>query len=154
MDHKPRLDRLINSPAAKSTVIESTAGPSSPKTASAIPAHLANKAPTAHPEESISQGNSKGKAPAAVKAPPLPKGYAYTRVKGDVQLPTPPSRSPTPPTVVIAGARGNKFTEEDKEYFTNFILWQLKCDPSLTRAELCNNLENRVSYSLLFASRG
>lgn len=107
-------------------------------------------APAALPkvEESISQAPaksawpSKPKPSASTKAP-LPKGYAYGRAKTD-GLPAAPTRSPSPPTLVIAGPRGNRFTDQDKDYFLRYILWALQCDPSLTRQELCNNLEVKV----------
>jgi len=63
-----------------------------------------------------------------------------------IVVPKPPSRSPTPPTRVVPSARGNKYTEEDKAYFIKFISWHLKCNPELTKAELCAMLAEKVYF--------
>ncbi|OBZ76031.1 hypothetical protein A0H81_03083 [Grifola frondosa] len=47
-----------------------------------------------------------------------------------------PSRPPTPPTKVEKTGPGNKFTEDDKEFFVKLILWELSRDSSLTRSKL------------------
>jgi len=62
----------------------------------------------------------------------------------DLQVPEPPSRSPSPPTIVVPHSRGNKFTLQDREYFLKFISWRLKGDPTLTRQDLCAALAQRV----------
>ncbi|KAF5375075.1 hypothetical protein D9758_000426 [Tetrapyrgos nigripes] len=62
-----------------------------------------------------------------------------------VVIPEPPSRSPSPPTKIIPHVRGNKFTDEDKDFFIKFISWRLKSDPSLERLELCDELEKKAS---------
>ncbi|KAG6832279.1 hypothetical protein H0H92_003512 [Tricholoma furcatifolium] len=64
----------------------------------------------------------------------------------DIQIPEPPSRSPTPPTVVIPQGRGNKYTPEDREFFLKFIAWRLKGDPSLSRLELCALLAEKAPH--------
>jgi hypothetical protein len=65
----------------------------------------------------------------------------------DVQIPTPPSRSPTPPTNVVRSTNGNRYSEADKEYFLKFIAWRLKGDPSMTKAKLCEKLAEKVHTS-------
>lgn len=62
----------------------------------------------------------------------------------ELEIPDPPSRSPSPPTRVIPQGRGNKYTEEDRQFFLKFISWRLKQDPSLTRNDLCNMLAEKV----------
>jgi len=68
----------------------------------------------------------------------------------EIRIPDPPSRSPSPPTKVIPQGRGNKYTEEDRRFFLNFISWRLKQDPSLTRIDLCNMLAEKVCCFLVF----
>lgn len=64
----------------------------------------------------------------------------------EIKIPDPPSRSPSPPTKVIPQGRGNKYTEEDRQFFLKFISWRLKQDPSLTRNDLCNMLSEKVGF--------
>ncbi|KIJ21890.1 hypothetical protein PAXINDRAFT_173914 [Paxillus involutus ATCC 200175] len=64
----------------------------------------------------------------------------------DIPLPDPPSRSPTPPTLVQLGTNGNKYTKEDRDYFINFLMWQLKRNPSLTKKELCEQLNDKAPH--------
>ncbi|KAF9479731.1 hypothetical protein BDN70DRAFT_878491 [Pholiota conissans] len=79
-------------------------------------------------------------APAPVFGNRLPPPHA------DIKIPEPPSRSPTPPTVVIPAARGNKYTPEDRDYFIKFIGWRLKQDSSLTRNELCDLIAQKAPH--------
>ncbi|KAJ3560468.1 hypothetical protein NP233_g10820 [Leucocoprinus birnbaumii] len=64
----------------------------------------------------------------------------------DIKIPEPPSRSPSPPTKVIPQGRGNKYTEEDRQFFLKFISWRLKQDPSLSRNDLCNMLAEKAPH--------
>jgi hypothetical protein len=61
-------------------------------------------------------------------------------------VPPPPSRSPTPPTDIVVGKNGNKYTEADRKYFIKFISWRLKQDPALSKAELCELLSEKVYF--------
>ncbi|KAG5715650.1 hypothetical protein E4T56_gene488 [Termitomyces sp. T112] len=80
-------------------------------------------------------------APAPVFGDRLPPPNA------DIQIPDPPSRSPSPPTVVIPHrGRGNKYTPEDRDFFLKFISWRLKGDPSLTRNDLCAMLAEKAPH--------
>ncbi|KAK7468735.1 hypothetical protein VKT23_003238 [Stygiomarasmius scandens] len=63
-----------------------------------------------------------------------------------VIVPEPPSRSPSPPTRIVPHVRGNRFTDEDKEFFIKFISWRLKNDASLGRNELCDELERKAPH--------
>ncbi|KIY45760.1 hypothetical protein FISHEDRAFT_48743 [Fistulina hepatica ATCC 64428] len=64
----------------------------------------------------------------------------------DLQIPDPPSRSPTPPTLVISKGRGNQFTPQDREFFLRFISWHLKENPNLTRGDLCDALAEKAPH--------
>ncbi|KAF9566169.1 hypothetical protein CPC08DRAFT_733776 [Agrocybe pediades] len=64
----------------------------------------------------------------------------------EIKIPDPPSRSPSPPTNVIPHRRGNKYTQEDREFFVKFVGWRLKQDPTLTRLELCNLLAEKAPH--------
>lgn len=78
-------------------------------------------------------------APAPVYGDRLPAPNA------EITIPEPPSRSPSPPTIIIPHrGRGNKYTPEDREFFLKFISWRLKGDPTLTRNDLCVQLAEKV----------
>ncbi|TRM66400.1 hypothetical protein BD626DRAFT_487678 [Schizophyllum amplum] len=64
----------------------------------------------------------------------------------DLKTPEPPSRSPTPPTLIVAAGRGNKFTPQDRDFFLKFISWRLKENPTLTRGELCDALAQKAPH--------
>jgi len=61
-----------------------------------------------------------------------------------IKVPDPPSRSPSPPANVVFQGRGNRYTQEDREYFIKFISWRLKQNSSLSRHELCEMLAEKV----------
>ncbi|CAL1695545.1 unnamed protein product [Somion occarium] len=65
-----------------------------------------------------------------------------------LRMPPTPSRSPTPPTRVVAShyGRGNLFTPEDREYFIKSVQWQLQHNPRMTRAELCSDIAEKVPH--------
>lgn len=62
----------------------------------------------------------------------------------ELKVPEPPSRSPSPPTVIVPQGRGNKYTPDDRDFFLKFISWRLKCDPTLNRNDLCAQLAEKV----------
>ncbi|KAH7928499.1 hypothetical protein BV22DRAFT_1004565 [Leucogyrophana mollusca] len=64
----------------------------------------------------------------------------------DIKVPEPPSRSPSPPTRVEAGTHGNRYTDEDKAYFINFLTWRLKEDPTLTKKAICELLAQKAPH--------
>lgn len=64
--------------------------------------------------------------------------------QADIILPDPPSRPPTPPTKIVRGTNGNRYTPEDKEFFIKFIHWELEQDPDLTKDQLCTKLAEKV----------
>lgn len=65
--------------------------------------------------------------------------------QADIKLPDPPSQAPTPPTRVVRGGSGNRFTPEDKEFFIKFIHYELENDAGLTKHDLCVKLAEKVS---------
>ncbi|KAF9462087.1 hypothetical protein BDZ94DRAFT_1166308 [Collybia nuda] len=80
-------------------------------------------------------------APAPVYGDRLPAPNA------EITIPEPPSRSPSPPTIIIPHrGRGNKYTPEDREFFLKFISWRLKGDPTLTRNDLCTQLAEKAPH--------
>ncbi|KAG2044997.1 hypothetical protein BDR03DRAFT_848438 [Suillus americanus] len=84
----------------------------------------------------------------SLSAPLLPTNLPskLMPLQADITLPPPPSRSPTPPTRIEAGTNGNKYTEEDRAYFLNFISWRLSQDASLTKKELCAMLSEKAPH--------
>lgn len=64
--------------------------------------------------------------------------------RNDFVLPAVPSRAPSPPTKVVAGTNGNKFTAEDKVFFIEHLMYELNRDPSLTKSNLCTSLAAKV----------
>ncbi|KAG1846866.1 hypothetical protein F4604DRAFT_1976368 [Suillus subluteus] len=84
----------------------------------------------------------------SLSAPLLPTNLPskLMPLQADITLPPPPSRSPTPPTRIEAGTNGNKYTEEDRAYFLNFIGWRLSQDASLTKKELCAMLSEKAPH--------
>ncbi len=67
-------------------------------------------------------------------------------------IPAPPSRSPTPPSLIVAASHGrrgtyNVYTNEDKQYFLKFIQWELKRDPTASCITICEKLSEKVSQS-------
>ena len=83
-------------------------------------------------------------APAPVFGNRLPAPNA------EIKIPDPPSRSPSPPTNIIPHrGRGNKYTQEDRDFFIKFVGWRLKQDPTLTRQDICDLLSQKVFYLFL-----
>ncbi|EAU92694.2 hypothetical protein CC1G_01739 [Coprinopsis cinerea okayama7 len=64
----------------------------------------------------------------------------------EIKIPPPPSRSPSPPTIIIPKGRGHKYTDQDHEFFIKFIQWRLKDNPELTRTQLCDMLGEKAPH--------
>ncbi|KZT72787.1 hypothetical protein DAEQUDRAFT_808770 [Daedalea quercina L-15889] len=66
----------------------------------------------------------------------------------EIRVPSRPLRAPTPPTRVepTPSGRGNAFTEEDKKFFLDYILWEVGKDPSLTKQRLYLRLEQKAPH--------
>ena len=150
LEHKYRLDDLIGSylrrrpppPTLKKPTLD--AFKAEPKLEASVSPILSGR-----PQQ---KGQSmKSSTPSSAHGPP-PTGRRHTinsltvhpptfhrglpAPHADLKVPEPPSRSPTPPTIIVPKGRGNKFTDEDKTFFLKFISRRLKEDPSLTRNDL------------------
>ncbi|KAI0058974.1 hypothetical protein BV25DRAFT_1829529 [Artomyces pyxidatus] len=77
---------------------------------------------------------------------PRPSQPSAPRRAPRPSLPRAPSHEPTPPKNVVPGARGNAFTPEDKQYFLDYITWELKCDPSIQRKDLVRGLGQKAPH--------
>ncbi|KAF8745117.1 hypothetical protein AX14_010581 [Amanita brunnescens Koide BX004] len=64
----------------------------------------------------------------------------------EIRIPSPPSRSPSPPRHIVPQGRGNKYTPEDRDFFIRFISWRLKGNPCLTRMDLCEQLAEKAPH--------
>ena len=80
---------------------------------------------------------------------PIQNFRNLTPPHADIKIPEPPSRSPTPPSRVVPGVRGNRYTEEDQIFFIDFISYELKCNPALTKNELAEMLHHKAIISQL-----
>lgn len=83
---------------------------------------------------------------------PLSTGFLGTNVpQAFMEIPSPPAQPRIPPTKVVAQKRGNAFTDEDKTYFIEYILWQLQKRPGMSKQQLCRSLARKVhSLAKLF----
>jgi hypothetical protein len=69
------------------------------------------------------------------------------RLPASATIPTPPSRSPSPPAEVVTRTQNNKtymYTESDRTFFFKCIQWELKCDMTLGKQALCKKLAEKV----------
>lgn len=155
LDHKDRLDETIsvylNPPKVALQAIKKPS-PSAYKTETSpvIPPRAPPKRQTPSdrsghrtPQPTTGKRNTINSltAPAPVFGDRLPAPNA------EIQIPDPPSRSPTPPNIVVPHrGRGNKYTPEDREFFLKFIAWRLKGDPTLTRNDLCALLAEKAPH--------
>ncbi|KAI0041798.1 hypothetical protein FA95DRAFT_652253 [Auriscalpium vulgare] len=64
----------------------------------------------------------------------------------DTSIPPVPKRKPVPPTKVVPGVRGNQYTKEDREFFIDFVNWELYCDSSLSKTVLLDRLAQKVPH--------
>ena len=134
-------------PAKKTVKAEPSPGPSS---VSSKRSHArARESSRPSPRQSVQPPAKKSRrtfnsitGPEAVFDDRLPPPHA------DLKTPEPPSRSPTPPTLVVSAGRGNKFTPQDRDFFLKFVSWRLKENPTLSRGELCDALAAKVRSRL------
>ncbi|KAG6841951.1 hypothetical protein C0991_005131 [Blastosporella zonata] len=148
LDHKDRLDETIsvylNPPKVALQAIKKPS-PSAFKVEPSPPRSLPPKRSTSV---------QRPPQPAAGKRSTINSLTAPTPVFGDrlpapnaeIRIPNPPSRSPSPPNIVIPQGRGNKYTPEDRDFFLKFIAWRLKGDPTLTRNDLCSLLAEKAPH--------
>ena len=88
--------------------------------------------------------NSRRSTINSLTAPAPVFGNRLPAPNADIKIPDPPSRSPSPPTNIIPQGRGNKYTQEDRDFFVKFVGWRLKQDSSLSRQEICDLLAKKV----------
>ncbi|KII93787.1 hypothetical protein PLICRDRAFT_171494 [Plicaturopsis crispa FD-325 SS-3] len=163
LDHKPRIDGLVESMPGKTAKKPTPRGARPP-----IPASSSSRGrSTSHASDSRRASTSSHKAvkrrgPAIVpkheKKPTQRKtiNSLTTHVPNQtdnllpphafIKVPKPPSRSPTPPTEVVPGQRGNRYTQGDRDFFIRFISYELKKDASLTKADLCEKLFQKAPH--------
>lgn len=125
----------------------------SPGVSSSVSVSVPEKRPR-HSENStppIQASGSRRSTINSLTAPTPVFGGRLPAPNSEIKIPDPPSRSPSPPTTIIPGKRGNRYTQEDRDFFIRFVGWRLKGDPSLTRNEICNLLAEKVSVGLLIS---
>ncbi|KAL0951400.1 hypothetical protein HGRIS_008096 [Hohenbuehelia grisea] len=168
LDHKSEIDRLVAAKASPQVIgikgppiqrderesykreesQSASASLASKQRSQPIPAPVpkrAKPAAPAHPADVI-KTNGRRQTINSLTTPNPVYDEKNPPPANEIVIPTPPSRSPTPPTIVIPGPRGNKYTPEDRDYFIKFIGWRLKCDPSLTKQDLCELLAEKVPH--------
>lgn len=118
---------------------------------SAPPVKLAKKPIQSTPPLSLEQSlNSRRSTINSLTAPAPVFGNRLPAPNADIKIPDPPSRSPSPPTNIIPQGRGNKYTQEDRDFFVKFVGWRLKQDSSLSRQEICDLLAKKVCSFLVY----
>ncbi|KAF5384980.1 hypothetical protein D9615_001395 [Tricholomella constricta] len=152
LDHKDRLDETIsvylNPPKVALQAIKKPS-PSAYKTepSPAAPSRGSAKRQTPSDHRPLQPATGGRSTINSLTAPAPVFGDRLPPPNADIQIPEPPSRSPTPPTIVIPHrGRGNKYTPEDREFFLKFIAWRLKGDPTLTRNDLCAMLAEKAPH--------
>jgi hypothetical protein len=122
---------------------------------SSVSARVGISAPPVKPSKMLNQStpplpieqssNSRRSTINSLTAPAPVFGNRLPAPNAEIKIPEPPSRSPSPPTNVIPHrGRGNKYTQEDRDFFIKFVGWRLKQDPSLTRHDICDLLADKV----------
>ncbi|KAG5647594.1 hypothetical protein DXG03_008947 [Asterophora parasitica] len=150
LDHKDRLDETIsvylNPPKIALQAIKKPS-PSAYKTESSPAAPSRGPAKRQTPSDHRPPQPTGGRSTINSLTAPAPVfGDRMPPPNADIQIPEPPSRSPTPPTIVIPQGRGNKYTPEDRDFFLKFIAWRLQGDPTLTRNDLCVMLAEKAPH--------
>jgi hypothetical protein len=117
---------------------------------SAPPVKLPKKPIQSTPPLPIEQSsNTRRSTINSLTAPAPVFGSRLPAPNADIRIPDPPSRSPSPPTNIIPQGRGNKYTQEDRDFFVKFVGWRLKQDSSLSRQEICDLLAKKVCAFLV-----
>ncbi|KAL1748575.1 hypothetical protein HDZ31DRAFT_60308 [Schizophyllum fasciatum] len=162
LDHKQRIDREIS---ARVTPRPSMSVEPKPEH-TAAKRHIKEEPSPGPSSVSSKRGNARARessrpSPRQSAPPPAKKSRrTFNSITGpeavfddrlppphaDLKTPEPPSRSPTPPTLIVAAGRGNKFTPQDRDFFLKFISWRLKENPTLTRGELCDALAVKAPH--------
>jgi hypothetical protein len=75
--------------------------------------------------------------------PPRVRRHHSSSWLSDLPIPPPPEDEPLPPTKVVKGFRGNRYTAEDKKYFSKYVSWALEMILLSRRVKLLPNLQKR-----------
>lgn len=149
--------RTIRRPSPSRFRVSPSSSGASPRVQTAIRRKSQSQAPrktkSRSPAVSAPPKASTSKKRRTVNSMTLPAQYGrdLPPPNMEVQIPEPPSRSPTPPTNLVPMAKGFKFTKDDQEYFHKFIAWRLMDDPEQTRANICELLAEKVNQSIPLA---
>lgn len=148
-----RGQRAISSGTAKKPFFkdESSSSLSARIGISAPPVKLPKKLNQSTPPLPIEQpSNSRRSTINSLTAPAPVFGNRLPAPNAEIKIPDPPSRSPSPPTNIIPHrGRGNKYTQEDRDFFIKFVGWRLKQDPTLSRQDICDLLSQKVCSFLV-----
>jgi hypothetical protein len=154
--HRPHVELFRSSikttkkPSPASFKLEQSPGVSSSASVS-VPAKQPRHSEHSTPPIQLPQpSGSRRSTINSLTAPTAVFGGRLPAPNSEIRIPDPPSRSPSPPTIVIPKGRGNKYTQEDRDFFIRFVGWRLKGDPSLTRNDICNLLAEKVSVGLFY----
>ncbi|KIK07449.1 hypothetical protein K443DRAFT_673364 [Laccaria amethystina LaAM-08-1] len=150
--HRPHVELFRSSikttkkPSPASFKLEQSPGVSSSASVS-VPAKQPRHSEHSTPPIQLPQpSGSRRSTINSLTAPTAVFGGRLPAPNSEIRIPDPPSRSPSPPTIVIPKGRGNKYTQEDRDFFIRFVGWRLKGDPSLTRNDICNLLAEKAPH--------
>ncbi|KAI9461000.1 hypothetical protein BJY52DRAFT_1261678 [Lactarius psammicola] len=155
LEHKTRVDEMVNQLQPAKTTKKPVRFDLETKTSSAsseIKGKQPKKERLSHagdPSASSDLGSSRTHPVPLGSESPLPprvRRHHSSSWHSDLPIPPPPGDEPIPPTKVVKGVRGNRYTAEDKKYFAKYISWALQNDPSLTRGELIAKLAEKVPH--------
>jgi hypothetical protein len=167
LEHKARIDNLVSRPRQLQNKTVKKPSPSSfaPLPRAAVSengdsARSSSHAPHKHrgrsdnkrrhpnPSLPILKSTKRATINSLTAYAPLQNVRNLTPPHAELKVPDPPSRSPTPPSRVVASQKGNKFTTEDVAFLHKFISYELKCNPDLTKFELSEKLAEKANDSL------
>ncbi|TFK36857.1 hypothetical protein BDQ12DRAFT_706092 [Crucibulum laeve] len=144
-DHHRHAIRTTKKPSPTSFKLEELSP--SPSTVSAPARGRKQTSKQSTPSMSLPQPTAGGRSTINSLTAPAPVyGDRLPPPNSEIKIPDPPSRSPSPPTRIIPQGRGNKYTQEDRDFFIKFISWRLKSHPDLTRNDLCNLLAEKAPH--------
>ena len=125
--------------------LEAKASPPSPEIKNKLPKkeRLTHEGPSA-PSEHVPTRTHPIPPGSESPLPPRVRRHHSSSWLSDLPIPPPPEDEPLPPTKVVKGFRGNRYTAEDKKYFAKYVSWALENDPSLTKSEIVARLAEKV----------
>jgi hypothetical protein len=93
--------------------------------------------------------NSTPRASARRTANSLSTRYFAPVAPGFETIPIPPSREPTPPSEIVPTARGNLYTDADKEYFVKYVSWITSRAPDTPKQEILKQVAQKANIAAL-----